>query len=214
MLIGLGLKPSQRIWAEYFFQRGAIGRNAGPFGDRHGRYFRMILGAERFFAKRQALDGTPGIRRQDGCAVRELLHFGGVPLEAFHRAGQTQQKRTRFTVRGFLDFIDANLRGSGRPDCAAERIRQQLVAETDPQKGHLPVYDGLADGRFLRLQPGILLLFPDIHGPAHYPQPVVVAQVRDGLAPVEFDRLPFNAVFPHEIPKYAGMFDVEMLKDE
>ena len=66
MPVGLGFKPRERIWAEYFFQRSAIGRNAGPFGDRHGRYFRMVLGAERLFAKRQALDGTRAIRRQDG----------------------------------------------------------------------------------------------------------------------------------------------------
>ena len=128
MPIGLGFKPGQRIGAEYFFQRGAIGGNAGPFGHGHSRYFRMILSAERFFTKRQALDGTRAICRQDGRAGGGLLHLGGVPLEAFHRAGQAQQKRTLFTVRGFLDFIYPNLRGSGRPDCTAERIRQQLVA--------------------------------------------------------------------------------------
>src|SRR5690606_19094854 len=72
----------------------------------------------------------------------------------------------------------------------------------------------LADRLFLGHEPGMLAFLPDIHGPTHHPERVIAVEHGDGLARVELDRVPGNAVGGEEITEYAGMLDREVLKDQ
>ena len=97
---------------------------------------------------------------------------------------------------------------------AAKRCRKKLMAEADPEIGHAAIENGFADGAFLRHEPGIALLLPDIHGPAHDPELVISLEGRNGLAFVEFDGIPGNAIFRQEIAEDCRMLDGNVLKDE
>src|SRR5690606_1646827 len=55
---------------------------------------------------------------------------------------------------------------------------------------------------------------PDIHGPAHHPESVIAVERGDGLARIELDRVPGDAVGGEEIAENAGMLDGEVLKNQ
>jgi len=72
----------------------------------------------------------------------------------------------------------------------------------------------LADCALLGDQPGILLDIPHIHRPAHDPQRVIAAKVRDRLALIQLDRIPLDAVGFQEFAENARVLDRDMLKDQ
>ncbi len=58
------------------------------------------------------------------------------------------------------------------------------------------------------------LFLPGVHRAAHDPERVETAQIGDGFALVEFDRLPADPVRGQEIAEDAGVFDGDVLQDE
>ena len=126
----------------------------------------------------------------------------------------TLEQRARLAVGGQLDLEHADLRRRGLADRAAQGVGQELMAEAQPEERQAPVADGLMDRGLLGHEPGMLGLLPDVHGPAHDPEPVVVAQVRDRLARVELHGVPRDPVLGQEVAEDAGMLEVDVLEHE
>jgi hypothetical protein len=67
---------------------------------------------------------------------------------------------------------------------------------------------------FLRRQPRIDILLPDIHGATHDDQQIKIIGVRNCLAGIELDHMPLVAPFQPEVAKYARMFNRNVLKNQ
>ena len=88
------------------------------------------------------------------------------------------------------------------------------MAEAEAEIGHGAPRHRLADGGLLGDQPGVFVLLPDIHRPAHHHERVVAVERRDRLTLVELDRVPAHPVRGHEVAEDGGMLDGNVLKDE
>ncbi len=115
---------------------------------------------------------------------------------------------------GQLDLEHTDLGVRRRLHLAAERCRQQLMAEADAEIGHPVFQDRLADRLLLRPEPGMLGFLPDVLGAAHDQEPVVFLERRDRLARLEGDHVPFDAVRAQAVTEDAGMGELHVLKDE
>jgi hypothetical protein len=140
--------------------------------------------------------------RQAGEAASTRAPSGGTIEGAFPAVG------------GELDLEHADLRRRRLADRTAQGVGQELMAEAEPEERQAAVPDGLVDRRLLGHEPGILFFFPNVHRPAHDPEPVVGAQVRDRLALVELHGVPFDSVRGKEVAEDAGMLEVDMLEDQ
>jgi hypothetical protein len=115
---------------------------------------------------------------------------------------------------GLHDLKRTDLGLAARRDTAAHGLGQQLVAKANAEKGTLHLDDETADGGFLGLEPGILLLLPHVLRPAHHHHRIERFEVRNGLALVDLDRRPGESVFPEEVPEHTRMLDSQMLQDQ
>ena len=115
---------------------------------------------------------------------------------------------------GQLHVQDPDLGRLRRPDLAAERLREKLMAQAETEERHLPLDDRLADRLALGLEPGVDVVLPHVHRAAHDPERVVAAQIRNQLAFVELDRGPLDAVLAQEVPEHSGMLQRDVLEDE
>lgn len=88
------------------------------------------------------------------------------------------------------------------------------MAQTEPEERHLPLDDRLADRPALGFEPRVGVFLPHVHRAAHDPERIVVAQIRNRLAFVEFDRVPFDAVLTQEVPEHSRVLERDVLKDQ
>ena len=137
-----------------------------------------------------------------------------MPLKAGVDRRHTFEDRARAARLRQLHLHDADLGLGRRPDLAAERLREKLVAEAEAEEWRLPLDDRLPDRHALGLQPRVGVVLPDVHRTAHDPQRVVGAEVRDRLAFVELDRGPFDAVLMQEVPEHPRVLDRDVLEDQ
>ena len=100
-----------------------------------------------------------------------------------------------------------DLADGGGTDLAAQRIGQQLMAETDAEKRLVALGDPSADGRLLILQPGEPILLPDVHRSAHDHEDVEAIEVGNGVAAIELDDCRRNAVGDEMAGERSGMAD-------
>ena len=113
-----------------------------------------------------------------------------------------------------LDLEHADLRRGGRPDLAAQRVREQLMAEADAEERHGARQHRLANRGLFVAQPGVLRLLPDVLGPAHHPERGERAEIRDRLAEIEAHRVRRDPVLPQELPEEARVARLHVLEDE
>ena len=128
-----------------------------------------------------------------------------MPLQRLGAVRLAREHRIALALFGQRDLHDADLGRPLRPAGAAERIGEQLVAEADAEERPLELAHPLPDRALLGDQPGILLDIPHIHRPAHDPQRVIGAELRDRLALIQLDRIPRDAVLFQEFPEDARM---------
>ena len=88
------------------------------------------------------------------------------------------------------------------------------MAEADAEERHGARQHRLADCGLLIGQPGVLRLLPDVLGPAHDPERVEGAQIRDPLAEVQPHGVRCDFVLAQELPEDARVARVHVLKDE
>ena len=72
----------------------------------------------------------------------------------------------------------------------------------------------MPDCRLLGAEPGIAILLPDIHWPAHRDQQIEIVQVWNKLPGIQLDGAPCVAVVPPELAKNAGMLHRNMLENQ
>ena len=111
-------------------------------------------------------------------------------------------------------FENADFRRPLRPAGAAQRIGQQLVAQAQAEIGPPEFVDPGADGALFGDQPRVRVHVPYIHRSAHHPQGIEIGERRNGLALIELDGFPLDAVLSQEFAQHAGMFAVDVLEDE
>ena len=155
-----------------------------------------------------------GGRRERQGARRRFAHLRAVPLQAGMGRRQSFEDRTGSSGIRQRDLEDADFRGRGRPDLAAERLREELMPEAKAKERHPAGQDSLADGGSLGLQPWVSLVLPHVHGATHHPQCVEVLQVGNRLPVIQFNRAPCDSVLSKEIPEYSGVFDRDVLKHQ
>ena len=137
-----------------------------------------------------------------------------MPLQDARTLRQASEQGMPLAGRRARDLEHADLRPGCRLDHAAQRIGQQLVAETDAQIRHRPVDHGLADRRLLGDQPGMLGLLPDVHRPAHHPERIEGGEIRDRRAEIEPDRMPGDAVLAQQVAENAGIAGRHVLEHQ
>ena len=86
-----------------------------------------------------------------------------------------------------------------------------MMPQAKPQIRHLTVDNGLSNDRFLGLEPGMLILLPDIHRPAHDPQRFIAIEAWQALAFIKLNRVPAVPVTGQEITKNTGMLEPRVL---
>ena len=134
-----------------------------------------------------------------------------MPLQGVLLLGHPVEDRVGATLRRQLHRQHPDLGRTLRTARAAQGVGQQLMAQAHPQERALELAHPAADRPLLRHQPRVLLHVPHVHRAAHDPHRVVVLQRRDGLALVELDRGPLDAVGPQEVAQPAGMLAVDVL---
>ena len=113
-----------------------------------------------------------------------------------------------------IHIHDTDLRGLGRTDAATKGFGKQLVTEAEPEERKSLSFYGFFDERLFVGQPGMGVLLPDIHRPAHDPERVIAIEAGQLLALVKFDGIVSMAVFAQKPPENPWMFDAGVLQYE
>ena len=112
------------------------------------------------------------------------------------------------------DLEHADLRRGGRPDLAAERIREQLMAEADAEERHGARHTASRIAAFSSTSQGCSASSQTSWGPPMTQSASKPGEVRDRLAEIQPHGLQRDAVPPQEIPEDAGMARLHVLEDE
>ena len=174
----------------------------------------MALQAERALPDGDGLNRATGRGGEHLGTVRRPAHLGAMPLQEAAALRQAREQRVSGGAGAQLDLEHPDLRRGGRPDLAAQRIREQLMAEADAEERHGARQHRLANRGLLIGQPGVLRLLPDVLGPAHDPERVESAQIRNLLAEIEPHRVRGDVVLLQECPEDARVTRFHVLKDE
>ena len=91
----------------------------------------MALQAERALPDGDGLNRATGRGGEHLGTVRRPAHLGAVPLQERAALRHAREQRVSGGTGAQLDLEHPDLRRGGRPDLAAQRIREQLMAEAD-----------------------------------------------------------------------------------
>jgi hypothetical protein len=72
----------------------------------------------------------------------------------------------------------------------------------------------MPDCRFLRLEPRVEIVLPDIHWPAHRDQQIEIVKVWNDMAGIQFHGGPFVTVFSPELAKRARVLYGNVLENQ
>jgi hypothetical protein len=147
-------------------------------------------------------------------ALGQARHLDAVPLEGLDPVGEPRKQRVGAAGLGQLDRGDPDFRLCHPPGHAAERDGEQLMAEADAEIGPLQLGHPAPDRGLLGDEPGVLVLLPHVHRPAHHGEHVETLERRDRLAGVELDGRPLEPALRPEVAERARMLDGEMLEHE
>ena len=210
----LGGEARRAVRALAAHQRLVRGRVGQPLGKRRRVDLGVELQAEGALAAGQRLHGAARRAREHRGTGGRPHHLGRMPLQ--EAAARRQAREQRMAPPGVVqrDLEDADLGHRRRPHLAAQRIRQQLVAEADAEVGQGARQHRLADRRLLGAQPGVLRLLPDVH--RRRPSPAARRSRRDPGSPRPRRARPHprDAVGTQQLAEDAGMAHAHVLQDE
>ena len=112
-----------------------------------------------------------------------------------------------------MHIHDADLGPLGRANTAAQCLGQELVAQAKAKERQPPALDCFTNQSLFIRQPRMFIFLPDIHRPAHDPEPVITVERRKRFALIQLDGIIGVPVLFQELAKDAGMFDGGVLQD-
>ena len=130
------------------------------------------------------------------------------------RAGQVLHKWMNASFGRRRDFEDTEFMVVATTNFTAHGFGQQLVAEADTEKRNLKLFHSLADGEQFGSQPRVFLLFPNVHGTAHYPQPVESGELGNGVSGMQVYLDKFNVVLLRKETEYPRVLARHMFEHQ
>jgi hypothetical protein len=176
--------------------------------------FGVELHPESPSAEPHRLAAALGGMRQPHGAVRQLRHPHAMPFLGRETWREPRENRRAPPFLRQFDGERADLRRLLRAAGAAKRIGQQLMPETEPEKGTREFAHEAADGAFFLDEPGMKIDIPDIHRAAKNQHGLEKLDRRKRVAALEIDDRQLRAGSRQMPQETAARIAMGMLKNE
>jgi hypothetical protein len=137
-----------------------------------------------------------------------------MPLHAALRFAEARIEQVLAACLAQRNIEQVDLADRGGADLTAERVGQQLMAETNAEERLVVLGHPGADRCLLILQPGEPILLPDVHRATHNHEDVEAIEIGNGIAPVEPNDRRRDAVGGEVAGERSGMTVGGMLEDD
>lgn len=178
--------------------------------DAFGRVFEVKLQAQDAVAVEEGLIGAAARAGQQQGARGERKGVS-VPLKGHEGAGEVVKEGAAAAPGGELDGVPADFAVAVAFDAGAEDVGKELGAEADAEHGFF-LLDGMADELAFAEEPGVGVVFIDVHEAAHDDEHVEAVEVGEGFVFVEAGAGEDVALVFGPEPDVGGIFKRDVLK--